>query len=274
MVAVLLPILILPLTFGVSPSNGQEQRGIELSRDATQTSQVAPVPSSTKPELVIQAGHTKPINAVAFSPDGRWLASGGKDDTIKIWDIATGYVLRTLYAHSSNVNALAISPDGKFLASASGNMTDKRDVSTFKQGGIVGGLEDNTVRIWDVHTGRQVRTLRGHELPVGGVAFSKDGRSLTSASGDSIKVWDISTGSELRSQNTKYDKSGMEKYDSFRSFSIFGRDKRETEQAKWQKKLKLSASKIVVNSDGQLAAVGQPDKAIRIYDAKTGRELR
>src|SRR5687768_5790282 len=220
----------------------------------------------SKPELVIQAGHTKPINAVAFSPDGRWLASGGKDDTIKIWDIATGYVLRTLYAHSSNVNALAVSPDGKFLASASGDMTDKRDLETFKRGGIAGGIADNTVRIWDVRTGREVRTLRGHELPVGGVAFSNDGRSLTTASGDLIKVWDVSNGNELRSVKTKYDKSGMEKYDSIRSFSIFGRDKRETQQAEWQKNLKLSASKISVSARGGLAAVGQPDKPIRIYD--------
>src|SRR5688500_8961573 len=262
------------LTAGLAPRNAQEKRGIELSKDATQTSQVAPVPSNVKPELVIQAGHTKPINAVAFSPDGRWLASGGKDDTIKIWDIATGYVLRTLYAHSSNVNALAVSPDGKFLASASGDMTDKRDLATFMRGGIAGGLADNTVRIWDVRTGREVRVLGGHETPVGGVSFSSDSRWLTTASGDLIKVWDLSNGNELRSVKTKYDKSGMEKYDSIRSFSIFGRDKRETQQAEWQKNLKLSASKINVSAGGQLAAVGQPDKGIRIYDASTGRELR
>ena len=270
----LLSILNLSLTSGLAQSSGQEKRGIELSTESTRSSQQAPVPSSAKPELVIQAGHTKPINTVAFSPDGRWLASGGKDDTIKIWDISTGYLLRTLYGHSSNVNAIAVSPDGKFLASASGDMTDKRDLSTFKGGGVVGGIADNTVRVWDVQTGRELRSLTGHELPVGGLAFSNDGRSLTSASGDAIKVWDVATGRELSSQKTKYDKSGMEKYDSFRSFSIFGRDKREVQQAEWQKNLKLSASKIIVSPGGQLAAVGQPDKAVRIYDARSGRELR
>src|SRR5512145_760565 len=212
LVTALLPILNLSQIAVFAQSTGQDKRGIELSRDSGKTSKPDPASSSIKPELVIQAGHTKPINTVAFSPDGRWLASGGKDDTIKIWDTSTGYVLRTLYAHSSNVNAIAVSPDGKLLASASGDRTDKRDLSTFKRGGIVGGVQDNTVKIWDVQTGQQIKVLSGHELPVGGVAFSIDGRSLTSASGDSVKVWDVSTGNEIRSQKTRYDKSGMEKF--------------------------------------------------------------
>lgn len=103
-------------------------------------------------------------------------------------DLATGNILRTLYGHTSNVNALAVSPDGKLLASGSGDINDKRDLGTFTQGGVVGGAEDNTVRIWSVQTGRQLQVLRGHELPVGAVAFSNDGHSLTSVSGDAVKV--------------------------------------------------------------------------------------
>jgi WD40 repeat protein/uncharacterized caspase-like protein len=270
---VLMPLMSLPIS-AFAQSSRQENRGLELPPGSARSSREASLPSSAKPELVIQAGHTKPINAVAFVPDGRWLASGGKDDTIKIWDTSTGYVLRTLYGHSSNVNALAVSADGKYLASASGDMTDKRDFQTFRKGGVVGAIDDNTVRIWEVQTGREVRTLRGHELPVGAVAFSNDARLLTSASGDSIKVWDVTSGTELRSQKTRYDKSGMEKFDSFRGFSIFGRDKRDTHQADWQKNLKLSGSKMVVSFDGRLAAVGQPDKPVRIYDTTVGRELR
>ena len=259
-----------------SQSGGQqkEKRGLGVTNSSTRASDRDQLGSDTKPEVVIQSTHTKPINAIAFAPDGRWLASGANDDTIKIWDTSTGHLLRTLYGHSSNVNALAISPDGKLLASGSGDMTSKRELPTFKRGGIAGGARDNTIRIWDVQSGRELNTLAGHELPVGGVAFSADGRTLTSASGDAVKVWDVASGKELRSQKTKYDKTGMEKWDTFRSFSIFGRDKRETQQAEWQKNLKLSASKITVNHQGQLAAVGQPDKSIWIYDATSGRELR
>src|SRR5688572_6968808 len=273
---IVLTLVCQPISVASQSGGGQqkENRGLGVTNRATKTSDVDQPTSDTKPEVVIQSTHTKPINAIAFAPDGSWLASGANDDTIKIWDTSTGHLLRTLYGHASNVDALAISPDGKLLASGSGDMTSKREFPTFKRGGIAGGARDNTIRIWDVQSGRELKTLTGHELPVGGVGFSADGRTLTSASGDAVKVWDVASGKELRSQKTKYDKSGMEKWDSFRSFSIFGRDKRETQQAEWQKNLKLSASKITVNHQGQLAAVGQPDKGIWIYDATNGRELR
>ena len=191
---------------------------------------MTPATPGDKPELILQTGHTKSANAVAFSPDNRWLASGGKDNVIKIWDLATGNVLRTLYGHTSNVNALAVSPDGKLLASGSGDINDKRDLGTFTQGGVVGGAEDNTVRIWSVQTGQQLQVLRGHELPVGAVAFSNDGHSLTSVSGDAVKVWDVSAGTELRSQKTQYGKSGMEKLNSMHSLvRVFGCGRQATE---------------------------------------------
>src|SRR6185295_19961741 len=165
----------------LAQSKDQGKRGLGVAP--------APSPSPTsgttvnpgdKPELILQSGHTKSANAVAFSSDNRWLASGGKDNLIKIWDLANGNVLRTLYGHTSNVNALAVSPDGKLLASGSGDINDERDLGTFTQGGVVGGSEDNTVRIWSVQTGQQLQVFRGHELPVAAVAFSSDGRTLTS----------------------------------------------------------------------------------------------
>jgi WD40 repeat protein len=257
-------------------AQSQEKRGIGIQPGPTQTAaSVTPTSPSDKPELILQTGHTKSAIAVAFSPDNRWLASGGKDDVIKIWDLATGNVLGTLYGHTSNINALAVSPDGKLLASGSGDINDKRDLGTFTKGGVVGGAEDNTVRIWSVQTGRQLQVLRGHELPVGAVAFSNDGHSLTSVSGDAVKVWDVSAGTELRSQKTKYGSTGMEKINSMPSFSIWGGgDKQQKQEAQRLKNFKLSASKIAVSSNGQFAAVGQPDKAVKIYDAQSGRELR
>ena len=279
----LVPALILLLSMVCAPlssmaqSTGQEKRGIGVTSAPAQTPQsVKPASPNDKPELILQTGHTRSANAVAFSPDNRWLASGGRDNVIKLWDLATGYVLRTLYGHSSNVNALAVSPDGKLLASGSGDINDKRDLGAFTQGGVVGGAEDTTVRIWSVQTGRQLQVLRGHELPVGAIAFSNDGHSLTSVSGDAVKVWDVSAGTELRSQKTKYGKSGMEKLNALDSFGcLFGCGNKQKKQEEQRlKNFKLSASKIAVSSNGQVAAVGQPDKAVKLYDAQSGREVR
>jgi len=126
-VILLLSVICAPVR-GLTQSKEQEKRGIAVPSAPSQTHpSVTPATQGDKPELILQTGHTRSANAVAFSPDNRWLASGGKDNVIKIWDLATGNVLRTLYGHTSNVNALAVSPDGKLLASGSGNINDKRD---------------------------------------------------------------------------------------------------------------------------------------------------
>src|SRR5580692_4431879 len=82
------------------------------------------------------SGHKKPIYAVAFSPNGLWLASASADKTIKLWDIAAGREIHTLTGHGDMVTSLAFSPDGLWLAS---------------------GSWDKTVRIWDVESGHEVQ---------------------------------------------------------------------------------------------------------------------
>ena len=275
-VILLLSVICAPVS-GISQTKQTDKRGLGIPSGPTQTpASVPPATTGGKPELILQTGHTRSVNAVVFSPDNRWLASGGKDNVIKIWDLATGNILRTLYGHTANVNALVVSPDGKLLASGSGDINDKRDLGAFTLGGVVGGAEDNTVRIWSVQTGQQLQVLRGHELPVAALAFSTDGRTLTSVSGDAIKVWNVSAGTELRSQKTQYGKSGMEKLNSISSIGcVMGCGNKERKQEEQRlKNFKMSASKIAVSSNGQIAAVGQPDKAIKIYDAQSDREIR
>src|ERR1043166_314461 len=161
---VVLLSVICALPQGFAQTKEPEKRGIAVSSGpAPATLDERPI-LKDRPELILQTGHTQSVNAVAFSPDNRWLASGGKDNVIKIWDLGNGNILRTLYGHTSNVNALAVSPDGKLIASGSGDINDERDLGTFTQGGVVGGSEDNTVRIWSVQTGQQLQVLRGHEL--------------------------------------------------------------------------------------------------------------
>ncbi len=128
------------------------------------------------PELVLQTGHTGQVNAIALSPDGRFLVSGSSDYTLKIWDIASGSVLRTLFGHSKAVLAATISADGRLIASSG---------------------EDMSVLLWDVTTGVR-RTLGLHTTPVKDVAFSADSRQLVSLGAGELKVWDVTSGRQLR----------------------------------------------------------------------------
>src|ERR1022692_694568 len=137
-----------------------------------------------------------PVNArcVAFSPDGGTLATGG-DNTIRLWEVATGKEVFSSTGHHSIVTAVALSPDGKIVASAS---------------------EDRTIRLWETVTGKELRQLHGPEdlftldlldfkfRPVlediaESLAYSPDGKTLASGDrGTNIGLWDVATGKQLR----------------------------------------------------------------------------
>jgi hypothetical protein len=122
-------------------------------------------------------GHHKPIDTLAFSPDGKRLATASWDKTVKIWNAQTGTELATLQGHPGEVYPLAFSPDGRLVLSGDGS---------------------GVAILWDADTGKMIRDVRGHTKVVQAVAFAKDGKTVATAGWDkTIKLWDTATGAAV-----------------------------------------------------------------------------
>ena len=174
-------------------------------------------------------GHTRDVLAVAFTPDGKKLATAGRDGEAKIWDVATASVEAKLGGHSGDVFCVAIAPDGKTIATGGEDRTIRlwatKGGTSLGQlsghSGPVAGLAfapdgktlasasfDATIRLWDVRSRRPGVTLKGHTAGVRGVAFSPDGKSLASASHDhTVKLWDVAAGKELSTLGSHQDRA-------------------------------------------------------------------
>jgi hypothetical protein len=117
------------------------------------------------------------VSGAAFSPDDKFVAAGGGNRAVTIWDARTGAELKALAGHKSWIWCVAFSPKSNVLASSSA---------------------DRTIKLWDIETGKEIKSLTGHQDRVRDIAFSPDGKRLASSSWDkTVRVWDVESGQEL-----------------------------------------------------------------------------
>ncbi len=238
-----------------APASGQRQNNAQTITE-----------KSYKPELVIQTGHTGAVLPVAFSPDGKILASGSTDYKIILWNTESGRQIRTLEGHDHVVESVAFSPGGKTLASGSRN-----------NGNI------NKIKLWNVETGQEIKSLEGHSSSVNAVIFSRDGKNLVSGSDDStIKIWNIESGQPIKSLEGHIGpvESVVFSPDGKSLFSA-GEDKTikiwDVESGQFIKSLeghKREVESVAISRDGKTLASGSFPNDIRLWNVETGQQTK
>jgi WD40 repeat protein len=213
-------------------------------------------------EAAIRGGPTKWLSSVVFSPDGKSIASGAADDSVRLWNAADREPLRSFEGHTAWVTKVVFTPDGKSLISASADKTLRLwDVATGKEIRRFAGHtdlihsvvcspdgraaasagSDGTVRIWDLATGKEIGQLRGFEGAVYSVAYSPDGKTLATGSSDLlVRTWDAASGMLIR------EFAGHEHY----------------------------VLSVAYSPDGKTLASASGDATIRFWDAALGKEVR
>lgn len=251
-------------------------------------------------------GHTGGITTIALHPNGKLLASGSTDRTIKLWNLTTGELdysfggrsLRFSGGHSDRITALSFSPDGDLLISGSDdgtlkfwNLMDYRMITTIPCHGwgigaiatsnsspmFASGDVDGRIDLWDLESGQPVATLGKHRDRVSGLLLSPDGRTLISSSADrTIRLWEVESGRLIQTLRGHSDRiSAIAITPDWRSLisASVDREVRFWDLNRGERGRTVSLHTAAINSlaispDGRLLATGSEDNAIKLWHLK------
>ena len=206
--------------------------------------------------------HESLFHSLAFDPKGRTLASGSRDQTVKLWEATNGNLLRTFEGHRGIVWSVAFDPSGRLLAS---------------------GSPDKTLRLWDVSSGKLLRTLECHQGCVFSVAFDPSGRTLASGSDDStVKLWETASGKLLRTLEVHRGIVWSIAFDPSRRMLASGTlngvvklwDAASGKLLNTLEGFGGSVFSVAFDPSGRTLASGSADSTVRLWEAASGKLLR
>ena len=237
-----------------------QTRKIEAKKKTQESSGFA----MNNPELVFNVGHSGAVNSVCYSPDGKYVASasGANDHTIKLWELATGRVVKTLTGHTGGINSVTYSLDGAYLAS--------------------GSADDGTVKIWEVGTWNCVKTLEASEGRA--LCYSPDGAYLagSSASDGTVKIWEVGTWNCVKTLKASGGKALCYSPDGAYLASASADDGNtielwEVETGKCVKTLEGHTNwvtSVVYSPYGKYVASCSLDKTVKIWEVESGKCIK
>jgi WD40 repeat protein len=265
--------------------------------------QIKPVGTDDQALLRLFLGHSRSVRSVAFSPDGKLLASGSNDHTVRLWEVSNGKQLALLKGHSTGVNSVVFSPDGKQVASSADDGTIRLwEVSSGKQlmslegytGAVLSvafspdsrqvasGANDGTIRLWDVSSGKQLALFEGHTSLVRSIAFSPDGKWLASGSWDyTIRLWEVNSGKQLKKLEEQrsdvncmaFSPDGTQIISSSHDGTIRLWEVNSGKQLALLKGHSTRVNSIAFSPDGKQVVSGADDGTIRLWEVNSGKQL-
>ncbi len=228
-------------------------------------------------------GHKGGVTSVNFSAGGKYALSGSWDTTLKLWDVETGQCLQTFKGHTLLVNSVSFSPDSK--SALSGSWADDEIEYVPVPGTDKSALSksaDSTMKLWNVATGKCLRSFKKHNGDVGSVSFSPTGKYALSGSKDqTLKLWDVETGECLRIFDGHTNKVSSVCFSLDGKYVISGSDDKTLKL--WDMKIfqclhtfeghEDSICSVCFSPEGKLALSGSKDQTLKLWDVEDGECL-